>query len=84
VHRVQGLGTDPFGWLEAALEVAARRHADILLPVQEQVAVMSLARERIASAGVLTAVPDFAALRQVQDKVSAFRTLTRLGLPQPT
>jgi hypothetical protein len=32
---------------------------------------------------VLTAVPDFAALRQVQDKVSAFRTLTRLGLPQP-
>ena len=83
VHRVPGLGTDPFGWLEAALEVAARRHADILLPVQEQVAVMSLARERIASAGVLTAVPDFAALRQVQDKVSAFRTLTRLGLPQP-
>jgi hypothetical protein len=83
VHRVPGLGTDPFGWLEAALEVAARRQADILLPVQEQVAVMSLARERIASAGVLTAVPDFAALRQVQDKVSAFRALTRLGLPQP-
>jgi hypothetical protein len=83
VHRVPGLGADPFGWLEAALEVAARRQADILLPVQEQAAVMSLARERIASAGVLTAVPDFAALRQVQDKVSAFRTLTRLGLPQP-
>src|SRR5580692_12376036 len=83
VHRVPGLGADPLGWLEAALEVAGRRHADILLPVQEQVAVMSLARERIASAGVLTAVPDFAALRQVQDKVSAFRTLTRLGLPQP-
>ena len=32
---------------------------------------------------MLTAVPDFAALRQVQDKVSAFETLTRLGLPQP-
>ena len=45
--------------------------------------MMSLARDRIASAGVLTAVLDFAALRQVQDKVSAFRTLTRLGLPQP-
>jgi glutathione synthase/RimK-type ligase-like ATP-grasp enzyme len=83
VHRVPELGSDPFGWLEAALEVAARRRADILLPVQEQVAVMSLARERIAGAGLLTAVPDFAALRQVQDKVSAFRTLTRLGLPQP-
>jgi hypothetical protein len=83
VHRVPGLGTDPLGWLEAALEVAARRQVDILLPVQEQVTVMSLARERIANAGVLTAVPDFASLRQVQDKISAFGTLTRLGLPQP-
>jgi hypothetical protein len=83
VHRVPGLGADPLGWLEAALDVAGRRHADVLLPVQEQVAVMSLARERIASAGLLTAVPDFTALTQVQDKVAAFRTLTRLGLPQP-
>jgi len=83
VHRVPGLGADPLGWLEGALDVAARRHADILLPVQEQVAVMSLARERIARAGLLTAVPDFAALAQVQDKVTAFRTLARLGLPQP-
>ena len=83
VHRVPGLGHDPLGWLDAALDVASRRHADILLPVQEQVAVMSLARDRIISAGLLTAVPDFAALAQVQDKVAAFRTLARLGLPQP-
>ena len=83
VHRVPGLGADPFGWLDAALEVAGREHADILLPVQEQVAVMSLERDRIASTGLLTAVPDFAALRQVQDKVTAFGTLTELGLPQP-
>jgi biotin carboxylase len=83
VHRVPGIGADPLGWLDAALDVAARRRADVLLPVQEQVAVMSLARERITGAGVQTAVPDFAALAQVQDKVSAFRTLTRLGLPQP-
>lgn len=83
VHRVPGVGTDPLGWLDGALGVAARRRADVLLPVQEQVAVMSLARERITRAGLLTAVPDFAALAQVQDKVSAFRTLDRLGLPQP-
>lgn len=44
---------------------------------------MSLARERVADAGLLTAVPDFGALRQVQDKVTAFGTLARLGLPQP-
>jgi hypothetical protein len=84
VHGVPGVGTDPLGWLDAALDVAARRHADMLLPVQEQVAVMSLARDRITGAGLMTAVPDFAALVQVQDKVSAFHTLAGLGLPQPT
>jgi biotin carboxylase len=83
VHPVPAVGRDPFGWLDAALGVAARRRADLLLPVQEQVAVMSLARERIEAAGLATAVPEFGALAQVQDKVSAFGTLTRVGLPQP-
>ena len=82
VHDVPPLGRDPFGWLEAALAVAARRGADVLLPTQEQVTVMALACDRIAGAGLATAVPDFA-LAQVQDKVSAFRTLARVGLPQP-
>ena len=83
VHDVPALGRDPSGWLEAALDVAARRGADVLLPVQEQVAVMALARDRIEAAGLATAVPGFAALAQVQDKVSAFRTLARAGVPQP-
>jgi glutathione synthase/RimK-type ligase-like ATP-grasp enzyme len=83
VHDVPPLGRDPSGWLEAALDVAARRGADVLLPVQEQVAVMALARDRIEAAGLATAVPGFAALAQVQDKVSAFRTLARVGVPQP-
>src|SRR5690242_18861175 len=83
VHDVPALGRDPFGWLEAALDVAARRAADVPLPVQEQVAVMALARDRIAGAGLVTAVPGFAALAQVQDKVSAFRTLAQAGVPQP-
>ena len=83
VHPVPAVGRDPFGWLDAALGIAARRRADVLLPVQEQVAVMSLARERIEAAGLATAVPEFGALAQVQDKVSAFGTLTRVGLPQP-
>jgi len=82
-HRVPALGTSPFAWLTAALEIAERRGAELLLPVQEQVAVMSLARDRITAAGLRTAVPDFGALAQVQDKVAAFGTLTRLGLPQP-
>ena len=83
VHRVPPLGTSPFGWLDAALDIATRRGAELLLPAQEQVAVMSLAWDRITAAGLRTAVPDFGALAQVQDKVAAFRTLTRLGLPQP-
>jgi hypothetical protein len=83
VHRVPPLGTSPLGWLDAALDIATRRGAELLLPVQEQVAVMSLARDRITAAGLRTAVPDFGALAQVQDKAAAFRTLTRLGLPQP-
>ena len=83
VHDVPPVGHDPFGWLDAALDVAARRGADLLLPVQEQVAVMALARERIEAAGLATAVPSFEALAQVQDKVSACRTLARIGVPQP-
>jgi hypothetical protein len=52
VHRVPAIGRDPFGWLEAALDIAARQHADLLLPVQEQVTIMSLARDRIEAAGL--------------------------------
>ena len=57
VHDVPALGRDPFGWLEAALAVAERRGADVLLPVQEQVAVMALAQDRIAGRGAGHAVP---------------------------
>jgi glutathione synthase/RimK-type ligase-like ATP-grasp enzyme len=84
VHDVPPVGRDPFGWLDAALGIAAGRGADVLLPVQEQVAVMALARDRIEAAGLATAVPSFPALAQVQDKVSARRTLARIGVPQPT
>src|SRR5882757_6454226 len=83
VHDVPPVGRDPFGWLDAALGIAARRGAGVLLPVQEQVAVMALARDRIEAAGLATAVPSFTALAQVQDKVSAYRTLARSGVPQP-
>ncbi len=83
VHDVPPVGRDPFGWLEAALAIAAQRGAGLLLPVQEQVAVMALGRDRIEAAGLATAVPSFEALAQVQDKVSAFRTLARIGVPQP-
>ncbi|MEV0589896.1 hypothetical protein [Nonomuraea cavernae] len=83
VHRVPAFGRDPFGWLEAALAVYAAGAFDVLLPTQEQVAVLSRATDRLRERKVATAVPPFAALAMVQDKVSAFATLDRLGLPQP-
>ncbi|AQZ68236.1 unnamed protein product [[Actinomadura] parvosata subsp. kistnae] len=83
VHRVPAFGHDPFAWLDSALEVYAAGAFDVLLPTQEQVAVLSLAADRLREQGVATVVPPFAALAMVQDKVSAFHTLTRLGLPQP-
>jgi hypothetical protein len=78
-HRVPRYGDDPFVWLDAAVEIYRRHHYDVLFPTQEQVAVLTL-----APADVATAVPDLAALAEVQDKVSATRTLDRLGVPQPS
>ena len=83
VHRVPSYGTDPLGWLDAALAVYLRGGFDLLFPTQEQVAVLSHAAGRLADAGIRTAVPSFEALRAVQDKVSASATLGALGIPQP-
>ena len=83
LHRVPPYGPDPLGWLEAALAVYRAGRFDMLFPSQEQVAVLSLARDQLESGGVHTAVPPFGALAAVQDKVSASATLRRLGIPQP-
>lgn len=83
VHRVPSYGADPLGWLDAALAVHLRGGFDLLLPTQEQVAVLSHAAGRLADTGIRTAVPSFDALRAVQDKVSASATLGALGIPQP-
>ncbi|HUK73278.1 MAG TPA: ATP-grasp domain-containing protein [Streptosporangiaceae bacterium] len=84
VHRVPCYGLDPFSWLDAALTIYARGRFDVLLPTQEQVAVLSASAARLREVGVVTAVPPFDALAQVQDKLSAFATLTRLRIPQPS
>ena len=83
LHRVPPYGADPLAWLDAALSVWATGRFDLLLPTQEQVAVLAACADRLAASRVSTVVPDFAALAAVQDKVSAHRTLDRLGLPQP-
>jgi hypothetical protein len=84
LHRVPPYGADPLLWLDAALAVWADGRFDLLLPTQEQVAVLAACPDRLTSGGVVTVVPEFAALAAVQDKVSAHRTLDRLDLPQPS
>ncbi len=86
MHRVWGVpayGADPLRWLDAALRIYRDAAMDVLFPTQEQVAVLSACPSPLRDAGVRTAVPPFAALAQVQDKISANGTLAALGLPQP-
>jgi len=82
-HDVPKFGADPLGWLNAAIDVYRANDYDVLFPTQEQVTVLAAFPDRLAAAGVATAVPPFAAVRAVQDKLSATRSLARLGLPQP-
>jgi glutathione synthase/RimK-type ligase-like ATP-grasp enzyme len=80
LHRVPRFADDPLAWLDAANYVAKARDIDVLFPTQEQVAVLSALHSRLE---VATVVPDFAALRRVQDKIEAWRTLHAIGIPQP-
>jgi glutathione synthase/RimK-type ligase-like ATP-grasp enzyme len=83
LHRVPEFGPAPLVWFDHLLDVAARSHVDMIFPTQEQVTVLSHQLPRLLRAGLVTAVPPFASLEQVQDKVSALHTLARLEVPQP-
>jgi ATP-grasp domain len=83
IHRVPICGRDPFAWLDAALQIYRSHQFEMLFPTQEQVAALATVPDRLLASGVATAVPSFHSLEAVQDKVSASRTLARLGIPQP-
>lgn len=83
VHVVPRASQDPHAWLDAAIDVFRDGRYDVLLPTQEQVAVLARHADRVRGAGIRTVVADFDALAAVFDKVSAATTLERLGLPQP-
>ena len=80
LHEVPRFSDDPLQWFYVADRIAKARAIDVLLPTQEQVAVLSALRARLE---VATVVPDFAALHRVQDKIEAWRTLHAAGVPQP-
>lgn len=83
VHRLPAYGTDPLGWWEQALRVVDQARPDVLLPTQEQTAVISLRGAELERFGTRSVVPPFGALAQVQDKLSADRRLREAGLPRP-
>jgi predicted ATP-grasp superfamily ATP-dependent carboligase len=80
LHRVPRFADDPLTWFDAANRIARARDIDVMFPTHEQAAVLSALRSRLE---VATVVPDFAALRRVQDKIEAWRTLHATGVPQP-
>lgn len=80
VHPISNFGIDPLGWLDAVIKIGKRRRVDLIFPTQEQVTILSAQAMRLPFA---TIVPPFAALRRMQDKISAYRTLAKIGVPQP-
>ncbi len=83
IHRVPPFGIDPMGWLDATVEILRAGRHDVLLPTQEQVTLLARDAPRIHELGVALAVPPFASLLRVQDKVAQATTLHELGLPSP-
>ncbi|MFL6712572.1 MAG: ATP-grasp domain-containing protein [Sulfurifustis sp.] len=80
IHPVPPFGREPVRWFEVARTIARERRIDVLFPTQEQVAVLSAMRSAL---NVATVVPPFESLCRVQDKISAYRTLHDLSIPQP-
>jgi predicted ATP-grasp superfamily ATP-dependent carboligase len=80
VHAVPPFRSDPVAWFWGARRVALERRVDILLPTQEQVAILSALSSEL---GIPTVCPPFQALRRVFDKLSAFETLQQACVPQP-
>jgi biotin carboxylase len=82
-HAVPRLGSDPRAWMDAALDVLRLGQHDVLLAVHEHTAVVSRAADEVRACGVRLAVPEFAALRQLQHKVTALDALRAAGLAHP-
>jgi predicted ATP-grasp superfamily ATP-dependent carboligase len=82
-HPVPAFGADPVGYLSALQDVLRSTEYDVVLPIHEQVAVLSRYPDALSEFGVGFAAPPFESLARVQNKASAVRLLTSLGVPQP-
>jgi predicted ATP-grasp superfamily ATP-dependent carboligase len=81
-HKSPTFAADPLRYLDALRDVLENHRYDILLPTHEQLTALARYRDDFGRL-VALAVPDFDAVRKVQDKAAAVRLLDDLGLPQP-
>lgn len=81
-HRCPPLRHSPAEYLSFVLDLIARRHFDVLLPIHEQGLLFAKVRERLPP-HIGVALPSFENYRQVVSKGGFSRLLTELALPQP-
>lgn len=81
-YRCPPFAADPAGYLEALEKRLHEGQYDVLLPVHDQVYLLSRFRDRLGKQ-VKLAVPPFAALERLQSKAEFVRLLTELKLGQP-
>jgi hypothetical protein len=81
-HRCPPFAADPAGYLRFLEGRLRRGRYDVLFPVHDQVYLLARFREQLGRYAGL-ALPDFAALEQVQSKAAFLRLLGALGLPHP-
>jgi hypothetical protein len=81
-YRCPSFTADPLGYLNFLSERLRRERYDVLLPVHDQVYLLSRFSEMFAGR-VGLAVPPFEAVAQLQSKAGFSRLLAALDLPQP-
>lgn len=82
VHRCPSFATRPLEYLRFLVECLRRERYDVLLPVHDQVFLLSRFRQLLPRK-VGLALPDFDAMRHLQSKAAFVRFLESLKLPYP-
>jgi predicted ATP-grasp superfamily ATP-dependent carboligase len=81
-HRCPSFTADPAGYLNFLLERIAGGRFDVLIPVHDQVYLLSRCQHAFAGRVGLP-VPEFGALERLQSKAAMVQLLEELGVPVP-
>jgi predicted ATP-grasp superfamily ATP-dependent carboligase len=81
-HQSPNFAHEPQAFLEFLAERIKAERYDVLLPTHEQVYLLSRFRDELTP-HIGLALPEFTALRRMQDKAQFTRLLAELGLPYP-